>query len=219
MWTQIRRKYNNQSDPPPIPTTRSGVVCAARTDGSLQSKWKRVATLTSYWTRCISFAERNPKSGEDAASVITRAQVLFLRNPLHKHAFPYLTTYELIKEQPKWLLEHKKIMEDVAKVARAAKESVPMQLARVVDATVASTKKPEGVNKSKKSRTELGSKKEEEKMVEEHMETWLDNFTRRKELAKIVLAAANRRSRADQETANDAIVDKDVTGMSDERRQ
>ena len=50
------------------------------------------------------------------------------------------------------------------------------------------------------------------------MTTWLDTFTHRKELAKVVLAAADRRSRAEQDTANDAIIDKDVTGMSDERR-
>ena len=53
----------------------------------------------------------------------------------------------------------------------------------------------------------------------ENMETWLDIFTRRKEFATVVLAAADHRSRSDQNTANDAVMDKDLIGMSNERRQ
>ena len=112
-----------------------------------------------------------------------------------------------------------RIMADVEKVANAARMLVPQQLARVVDATVASTKKSEGVKKAKRSRAELGRKEEEEKREEDVMTTWLDRFTNRKELAKIVLAAADRRSRSDQDTANDAIMDMDLTRMSDERTQ
>ena len=75
--------------------------------------------------------------------------------------------------------------------------SVPERLARVEDVTIAKTHKPEGVKTAKRSRTELGKKEEVEKREEDAMTTWLDTFTNRKELAKIVLAAADRRSRAD----------------------
>ena len=106
IWNQMCRKCNHQIPPPPTPTTKAGVVCQARTNNSLISKWKRVAPMISYWMRCMIFAMRNPKSGEDAAGVIKRAQILYLRNPAHKNPFSYLTTYEKVKDQPKWHEEH-----------------------------------------------------------------------------------------------------------------
>ena len=70
----------------------------------------------------------NPKSGEDASGVVKRAHIFYLRNPVYKNPFPYLTNYEKVKDQPKWQVEHKKIMDEVEKVAVAARLSVPEQL-------------------------------------------------------------------------------------------
>ena len=217
MWKQICSKYNNQRPPPPTPTTKAGVVCMARSDAALESKWKRVTPLISYWMRCKNLALRNPKSGESAEGVDERAMSAYMRNPVHKHPFPYGTTYELIKDEPKWLLKHAKIMADAKMVSNAQRESVPEQLARVIDVTSASTKKPKGVKRARRSIAELGEKAKEEKKEEDNMREWLDTFTRKKELASLVLAAANRRSRADQDTANDVIVRTDLSRMTGER--
>ena len=140
-----------------------------------------------------------------------------MRNDLHKHPFPYHTTYEVVKDQPKWLLEHEKIMAEVDRSAKVARESVPEHLERVGVVSVASVKKPEGVKKARRSMAELGEKVKEEKKEEDTMRHWLDTYTQKKELAKIVLASADRRSRADQDTANDLIMKTDMSRMTGER--
>ena len=214
LWAKITIRYHSQDPPPPVPTNSRNQACQARNLSSLQAKWKRTTPLLSAWMKCHTLALANPKSGESEQGIIDRAMSAYMKNPLHKHKFPHLSTYELIKGEPKWKVECEKVVREARQASEATVETVIEQLDRQVDApTCASTKKPEGVKRARRSMNELAVMDREIAKVERKMESWLDSYTHRKELATIVIAAADRRSRSLQDTANDKIWPISTSGM------
>ena len=63
------------------------------------------------YMKCHMLAISNPQSGEDAAGVVTRALKGY--RTYETKDFPHLTTYDIVKDEPKWRLDTQQLRSTV----------------------------------------------------------------------------------------------------------
>ena len=166
-------------------------------------------------------ARANPQSGESEEGVIKRTHSAYMRTALFPTPFDHISTYNQIKDQPRWRLYN----EEIEALARKAKEVVEPTMRekimrrRITSVTAASTDKPEGVKKARRSQLELVAKMAEEVQEEEVMTAWMEVETDRKRIAKRVLEASWARTRAMQEKVNEKSMGTVLHGMTGDELQ
>ena len=213
MWKKITIKYHTDTPPPPVPVDSRGNFCLPRNEASLSSKWKRTRPLIAKYMKCHMIAINNPQSGEDAEGVLKRAMKLYKQTKSAN--FQFLSTYQLIKDQPKWRLDVAQLRETVEQQTGAAQQTVRERLAREAakEPTVIGTDKPEGQKKARRTMAEVSAKDKEIAEKEAALKSYLDALTEKKQLGITVLMEGSKRTRAMQEAVDDDLMRTDTTAM------
>ena len=219
MWKKIFYKYHNDIPPPPVPTDKAGNECQPRNMPSLTSKWKRARRLMAVYMKCHMLAVSNPQSGEDAQGVVTRAMKMY--RTFEPKDFPHITTYDLIKEEPKWCLDTQQLRTTVQQRAGAAVGTVRARLEKekVKEPTVAGTKKPEGVKRARRTMKEMSQKEKEVVKEEAALSKYLESLTKKGHLGVTILSEGRERTRVLQERVDDELMAIDTTGMSEAKKE
>ena len=150
-----------------------------------------------------------------------RAMLLYRRTEIHP--FPHLSTYELIKDEPKWHLDTEQLAETVKRRAAAARQTVRQQLDREkakepTGRFLVGTKKPEGVKKARRTIAEMSVKEKEIAREEAALKTYLDALTQKGQLGRSVVVEGSKRTKAMQEAVDDELMGTDTTGMDEASR-
>ena len=225
MWKKIGEKYHEQNPPPPVPTDKDGRICCARNVDSLISKWKRMKPFVMVYMKCDMVVTANPKSGESEKGMEDRAMLAYRRESKGKK-FLYLSLYKILKVEPKWQLDVAQQTETARQRAGLASQAtIQARIERIAERepTIASTKKPEGVKKARRSMAELVVKNKEERETEDALSAYLAAFTQKEQLGKTAMSEGARRTDvlarnviARTEATDDELMRTDTTGMDEE---
>ena len=183
----------------------------------MEQKWRRVRLQIGKYMKCHMLALAMPVSGEN--EVIFLARVMKAYRMLEKSEFPFLTTYNLIKDKEKWKLDIYQMTKGVEQQTGAARRAVVELLERETERapTVAGTRKPEGIKKARRTIAEMSAKDKEIAKEEAEIEAVLEAVSARGKVSMTALAQGIIRSRAMQSRADDHIMSVDTTGMDEER--
>ena len=98
-----------------------------------------------------------------------------------------------------------------------AQESVRERIerAKAKEPTVARTKKPKSIKKSRKTMVEISVKKKEVAREQAALTSYLDGFAKKGQLGVSVVAGGLKRSRMMQEEVDDKLMDRDTSRMND----
>ena len=221
MWKKIHYKYHNDLPPPPVPRDSAGRECLPRNCDSMNSKWKRTRTMMAKYMKCHMIALSNPQSGENSDGVELRALGVYKRT--ERSDFAHLTTYKVVKDQPKWRLDVEQLMRTVRDQTGAAVQSEEADQAererieRGVPKTPTSvgTNKPEGVKRARRTMAEMAGKAKEVVKEEAALSQYLDALSQRKQLGITIVAEGRDRTRAMQEKVDDDLMRTDTTDMDE----
>ena len=226
MWDKITALYHDPNDPPPIPVNGRGHECPPRDKFSLQSKWGRTKPIISTYMKFEMLAIANPKSGEDFEGTEKRAMKAY--RTAKSKTFPYLSTYRILKVQPKWKLDVAQAQQ-TRDVRNGISQQTPIRerLARMKDKepTVKGTKKPLGVKKARATILAIASKVTEDEKRTNCLTAYLEHFTKRAKIGQTVMGESSKRTAAivfnaqvQDETNDDAIVSKDLSTLDEEAK-
>ena len=216
MWKKITHKYHNEIPPPPVPKDILGNECLPRNENSLVSKWRRTRTLIAKYMKCHMLALSHPLSGEDAQGLLARTMTAFRRTEIHD--FPFISTYNILKDEPKWHLDVAQMVNTVNQQTGAAKKTVIELLAREAEKepTVVGTRKPEGQKKARRTMTEMSAKDKEIEKEEAELSGYLDAISQRSRISIAALARGSDRTKAIRSATDDKIMFMNTTGMDAE---
>ena len=155
----------------------------------------------------------NPLSGENAQGIKERAHATYLKKELGE--FEHFTTYQLIKNEPKWKSDVQQTEDTVIRQTAAAEESVRERIerAKAKEPTVAGTKKPEGLKKARRTMAEIAVKEKEAAREQAALTSYLDGIAQKGQLGVTVVDGGLKRSRVMQEEIDDKLMDRDTSGM------
>ena len=169
----------------------------------------------------LDISQSQPTVGGERRRCYKRTHSAYMRTALFPTPFDHISTYEHVKDQPRWRLYN----EEIDALARKAKDVVAptvrekIQRQMITGVTAASTDKPEGVKKARRSQLELVAKIAEEVQEEAVMIAWMEVQTDRKRIAKRVLEASWGRTRAMQDKVNEKAMRTDLDGMTGDELQ
>ena len=129
--------------------------------------------------------------------------------------FLHLSTYELIKSEPKWRLDTRQLTETVNQQTRATDQTVRERIdkEKLDEPTVVGTGKPEGVKKARRTIVELSVKEKEIEKEQAALTSYLDSLTQKSQLGIRAIEEGSKRTRAMQEAVDDELMGKDTSGM------
>lgn len=193
LWEKIHNRY--QSLNPPTPTDKNGNPGLPRTKQQLITKWGKMSPFLSAWLKAVCLAKANPKSGESAAQEQLRAEQLYANTKSGNVAL--LREYEVLSNNPKWMLDSANAEEQASRAGLAQQTPVKARLELVDKAspTCANTAKPHGVKKARKLKAGLAAQAIEEKELEGRLSGWVEHYGRRAEIGIASNEVASERNR------------------------
>ena len=226
MWVKITNKYHEPNPPPPIPRDAKGRQCVPRDLNSLQSKWQRIKPMITSYMKYEMLALANPASGESMSQ--TEQKALKAYRTAKSKDFPFLTTYRILKNQPKWKLDVEQHRALAAQRNGTAQQTpLATRLARQQESapTVASTDKPQGVKRARRTMVEFAAKEKEEAKNENMLTAYLEAFQKRAAIGYSVMGEGGKRTAAiqynvvvQQEINDDALIGKDTSNMGEDEK-
>ena len=213
LWKKITNRFLNDLPPPLTPRDKGGKECLPRNIASLTSKWKRTRLMLAKYMKGHMLAISNPQSGENADGVVARSLKAYKDS--EGHDFAHLTTYDILKDEPKWHLDVAQLRDTLQQQTEAAQQTVRSRLEREAEKepTVAGTGKPEGVKKARRTTVELSAKEKEIAKEEQALVRYLDALTHKGKLGISVLLEGSRRTQVMQDAVDNDIMKTDTTGM------
>ena len=214
-WAAITEKYLNNLPPPPVPRDRKGNQCLPRTQNGMEQKWKRTRTLIGKYMNCHMLALSIPVSGENEKMFLERVMQAYVLQDKGHNRFEFLSTYDLIKENEKFRLDISSLVKGMEQQTGAARRCVAELLEREIGSapTVASTGKPEGVKKARRTMAEQKEKAKEIAIEEARLEAVVEELTHRRKNQTAAVAQGIIRDRVLQNQTDAAIFAVDMTDM------
>ena len=213
LWRKITHRFLNDLPLPPTPRDKRGKECLPRNIASLTSKWKRTRLMVARYMKGHMLAISHPQSGENAEGVIKRSMKAYKDD--EGHDFAHLTTYNILKDEPKWHLDVAQLRDTVQQQAGAAEQTVRQRLERETERepTVAGTGKPEGVKKARRTTAEMSAKEKETLKEEQSLSKYLDALSQKGKLGISTMLEGSKRTQVMQEALDHDIMKTDTTGM------
>ena len=213
LWKKITYRFLNDVPLPPTPKDKRGKECLPRNIVSLTSKWKRTRLMVAKYMKGHMLAISNPLSGENAEGVIKRSMKAYKDD--EGHDFAHLTTYDILKDEPKWHLDVAQLRDTVQQQTGAAEQTVRQRLERETERepTVARTGKPKGVKKARRTTAEMSAKEKEICKEEQSLSKYLDALTQKGRLGISTMLEGSKRTQVMQDALDHDIMKTDTTGM------
>ena len=214
MWKLIAENYHRALPPAPVPRDSDGNECQTRTQSAMETKWKRTRPLIAKYMKCVMLAENFPVSGENEIGFLKRVMDAYKKE--EKNAvFPFVDTYNNIKDNPKFRVDVAQLVRGLEQETGASRRCMVELLERekVSAPSVASTGKPEGIKKARRTTAEVAALEKEIAKEEGRLEVAIEDLTHRGKNFVTALAQSVVKSQALQSQVDVHIMSVDTTGM------